>query len=453
MSDFPAAHSMDTVWWGVDSEGHVALFVTGEAGAVPPGRTEVPDDGADGLVDQLIAAGAVFSCEDLLPEPDGKLLLQEPPWSRQGPSMPPEEVTRETEARSPSFLLWLRDEAALQRVRATELGERGTLLSAPGKIVLWLPYQESHEPQAPPPELLAVLAWKEQGLLLRGWMWNWGSLDLWRLGIYSYSGGAFGNGTCMPYLREQVPPMPFLLQRLPELRETLHLFELPGADFDLDVLLQLYEHTRAFSWGEDWRGATGHAGMGNLSASERFPIHPAVEVHAPREVSGPEVALVAAYLRGEPAAPAVLGDWLVERGHAPLPPRPTLARRLDQVLKSCFSADQRQRLEADFIEHAAASLSLPEASRAELSHVLSQVRQRLDGLPAGREKRWPQLEEAEPEASRVSWALWALDTPMPLVAARTARALGPEELGFQVQAVLAALSRSAVWYPTGEEPR
>jgi hypothetical protein len=33
--DFPAAHSMDTAWFAVDLDGHVALFDTGESGAAP----------------------------------------------------------------------------------------------------------------------------------------------------------------------------------------------------------------------------------------------------------------------------------------------------------------------------------------------------------------------------------------------------------------------------------
>src|SRR5262245_6227501 len=33
--DYPAAHSMDTQWYGVDRDGHVAVFGSGEAGAVP----------------------------------------------------------------------------------------------------------------------------------------------------------------------------------------------------------------------------------------------------------------------------------------------------------------------------------------------------------------------------------------------------------------------------------
>lgn len=34
-NDFPAAHSMDTCFFAVDRDGHVAIFDTGEAGAVP----------------------------------------------------------------------------------------------------------------------------------------------------------------------------------------------------------------------------------------------------------------------------------------------------------------------------------------------------------------------------------------------------------------------------------
>jgi len=34
-ADYPAAHSMDTTWFAVDEEGHVAAFVTGESGAMP----------------------------------------------------------------------------------------------------------------------------------------------------------------------------------------------------------------------------------------------------------------------------------------------------------------------------------------------------------------------------------------------------------------------------------
>jgi hypothetical protein len=33
--DYPAAHSMDSAWFAVDADGHVALFCTGENGHIP----------------------------------------------------------------------------------------------------------------------------------------------------------------------------------------------------------------------------------------------------------------------------------------------------------------------------------------------------------------------------------------------------------------------------------
>jgi hypothetical protein len=35
MTDYPAAHSMDTYWFAVDADGNVAMFDTGEGGVVP----------------------------------------------------------------------------------------------------------------------------------------------------------------------------------------------------------------------------------------------------------------------------------------------------------------------------------------------------------------------------------------------------------------------------------
>ena len=42
-SDYPAAHSMDTEWFAVDKCGHVAVFHSGEEGAVPEGAPFVYD--------------------------------------------------------------------------------------------------------------------------------------------------------------------------------------------------------------------------------------------------------------------------------------------------------------------------------------------------------------------------------------------------------------------------
>lgn len=64
-ADFPAAHSMDTEWFAVDKDGHVAYFETGEDGSVPNGATEV------NLSEVLRALGSKLSEDDFesfLPE-------------------------------------------------------------------------------------------------------------------------------------------------------------------------------------------------------------------------------------------------------------------------------------------------------------------------------------------------------------------------------------------------
>jgi hypothetical protein len=49
--DFPAAHSMDTHWFAVDREGHVALFFTGENGYIPSLAASFDPFGTHKLVD------------------------------------------------------------------------------------------------------------------------------------------------------------------------------------------------------------------------------------------------------------------------------------------------------------------------------------------------------------------------------------------------------------------
>lgn len=51
--DFPAAHSMDTMWFAVDRDGHVAAFESGEAGAVP---TAAYTDDWGPIADELVRA-------------------------------------------------------------------------------------------------------------------------------------------------------------------------------------------------------------------------------------------------------------------------------------------------------------------------------------------------------------------------------------------------------------
>lgn len=56
ISDFPAAHSMDSGWFAVDEDGNLALFDTGEAGAMPHGVNYATGEagvGDENKVDEL----------------------------------------------------------------------------------------------------------------------------------------------------------------------------------------------------------------------------------------------------------------------------------------------------------------------------------------------------------------------------------------------------------------
>jgi hypothetical protein len=47
--DYPAAHSMDTVWFAVDGQGYVAMFYSGENGHVPDNMAASQEDLTDRL--------------------------------------------------------------------------------------------------------------------------------------------------------------------------------------------------------------------------------------------------------------------------------------------------------------------------------------------------------------------------------------------------------------------
>jgi hypothetical protein len=50
MSDFPAAHSMDTTWFAVDADGCVGMFDSGEGGAVPQMNRNTQIEGSEDIL-------------------------------------------------------------------------------------------------------------------------------------------------------------------------------------------------------------------------------------------------------------------------------------------------------------------------------------------------------------------------------------------------------------------
>lgn len=479
VEDFPAAHSMDTTWWAVDQHGHVAKFSTGEAGAAPATSQEAPDDSQ--LMEALAQSGTAFHCDDLFSEADGKLYERswKTPWMEVA-KHPAEPATDLPYANG--YLLWLRDERALAELRppspAPSLLERAarllratspaepsnwTLLRLPvrDKVVVWLSGIDTRNP--PPMALIRDLL--DRGVIRRAWVYD-RDLEFERFGVYAYELEHFDNWITGPFEKTGDPPHPLKADSLPEsFRSAAELCPLGGVDFRREVLVQPFEHVESQCWAEDWLSTTGQ----RRPTTEFGPQAMALPSSAVEQLAAAViprgstlVALIASYLKVESGSSEVLGDYLVEAGQARIEDRPTAAERLDEVLLRFFTGDERQSLEADFVEHLLdATQERPETARIVRS-AIDVVRKHLAGVAAADQlqaaqvaafEAWSPYGEAgddeppaeglveEPERSRLAWAAWALAKQMPLVAARTARALGVGELGWQVQRTLDALGQ------------
>jgi hypothetical protein len=80
--DYPAAHSMDTTWFAVDRDGHVAVFDSGEAGAVP--AAVAIDDGtniSERLREALPQSGIIYDLASrTMAGPAGQEQLHDHAW-------------------------------------------------------------------------------------------------------------------------------------------------------------------------------------------------------------------------------------------------------------------------------------------------------------------------------------------------------------------------------------
>jgi hypothetical protein len=66
-TDYPAAHSMDTTWFAVDKDGHVAAFESSEGGAVPEGALNDEQGGIDPVTEirpYVTSGGIIYALED-----------------------------------------------------------------------------------------------------------------------------------------------------------------------------------------------------------------------------------------------------------------------------------------------------------------------------------------------------------------------------------------------------
>jgi len=245
-TDFPATHSMDTDWFAVDERGEVAVFESGEAGAVPePFMVEVGAQyGRTQLFERLVAEGGAaveYQVDDLCTEPDGQLL--------EAVYLGHDGTTEESFAdhrQRPTFrhltgsrqhfecLLWLRSETALDSLGADGV----TRLPAGSRVVVHCEWMDRGR----------LKRLRRRGALLRAWV----GLDLepWRLGLYHYDhGDRYENWTSGPYDRVQTPSRPLSALELGgALRRFVQTVRFEGLRFSEAAELQPIEHLICSSW-------------------------------------------------------------------------------------------------------------------------------------------------------------------------------------------------------------
>lgn len=222
----PAAHSMDTDWFAVDEEGHVAEFDSGEAGAVPEsflGRAG-HQYSADDLYEAALmdpANGVRLDIADLLAEPDGHLY-------RAGWDDVPtaERVDASMVSTYDSYLVWLSEEVMLAQLPGFVRVDAGaSQLVAFGRT----------EDAAVVRRLMKARGFRKgwMGLRLRGE----------RLGFYRYDHGEWENWTSGPYKRLGVPAHPVRIEQLQgQVREIAQAARFAGVRFAKEERVQPVHH-------------------------------------------------------------------------------------------------------------------------------------------------------------------------------------------------------------------
>ncbi len=260
MTDFPAAHSMDTTWFAIDADGYVGIFDSGEGGALPEDFTTVADDRIDFTGDLL----SVFAAETgqpicmtndirhILTGNSTNILLSE--------IQSIEEITRSLQKdNEPAYLSGL-ILVLSTAVKISELQQQfGRMIELYRSDRETIVYMERCE-----------LGWLknaiDSGFVLSGSQEVSTESGLNSLSWYWYD---CNEQDPHPYDREWVPQTPIHFQDLPPIiRHHLSLTRFPNLRFAETEAIQPIEHMSCTTWGtEDWQGTDGEW-------YDRFPDYP-----------------------------------------------------------------------------------------------------------------------------------------------------------------------------------
>ncbi|MGC4115758.1 MAG: radical SAM protein [Myxococcales bacterium] len=226
----PAAHSMDTDWFAVDEDGHVAEFHSGEAGAVPEaflGRAG-HQYSAEQLYEAALlepAGGMRLEVADLLVSPDGHFHCESWRGNAEG------HIAASQISQHDTCLVWLADESALPALPGFVRVDAGTShVVACGHVQ----------------NIDVVRRLLKDKRFLKGWAGGW--LEAERLGFFRYVHDEYDNWASGPYQRVGAPAKPILIDQLcGEAREIASAARLAGICFSQEPRVQPVHHARCSS--------------------------------------------------------------------------------------------------------------------------------------------------------------------------------------------------------------
>lgn len=235
-NDYPCSHSMDSCWFAIDRDGHVAIFDTGEAGALPAQALSGED--ADSVRRQLAALPRV----GVIHERQGRATPNQPSEfnEHRGGLGLPYPTLMFLDSLDP-----VRDEIAAGRAVEVQASE--------GVAVL---FQEM-------PEALAKRLHDSGACLGCSWYFHGEEEyeehrpDLTARGLFSYS-HLTENWISGPYGRVRRPAQPIHVDQLPpRMRDAVKTLRFDSLSFAETPYVQPVEHTECISWESAYLDVTG----------------------------------------------------------------------------------------------------------------------------------------------------------------------------------------------------
>ncbi len=232
--DFSAAHSMDSTWFAVDRDGRVALFDSGENGAVAEGAARLDHGLAlDDVAAHAPSGAAVYDVDGLYataapghafeyPRGDGRLVTFVRSLDAVAASVASGDAVALPSAKRPAAL-WVREgRDALERLHRARECRRCVLVEHRART------RDGREPGD--------------------------------AGVYLYD-HAPDTGTPQPYTRVQRPSHPLHVDALPApLRAKVAAVRFAGVSFEHDARVQPFEHAPSHAYAASgWCGLDGEA--------------------------------------------------------------------------------------------------------------------------------------------------------------------------------------------------